>query len=999
MEKNRKKYIRWLFITEAIFLLLFGVAVQALQSSLLVSAQKKDLIKSIETIPSLIEKEQEDLADNEESFDKVYRSKASQASYILKHVDSVEHSVDGLRTIAKLLGVSEVHLMHGDGTVIASNAEPVLPLTAEHAMALGAPIAEEAYGIHYRTYASEVDWDTYVVIRSSAEQLIEIEHMTSDISTSLGGISLGLNGLVYAFNDEGQVLYSSEEDLLALTDNVYASGMPEKAVQEDDLRWVNLNGEYYYTGFRKLETEDAWVGLAIPNSSIRSQVMATAGIIIFCAFLIVTIMNLYAVFLYNDAFNAVEKDISKALESGEDVSPDELLQEHNKQIRSKLNIVFIIGTILTFLIAVYTQILSNISLRTVSNREDLLEIQERLNASEANVTYLKEVYEDYFANKALTAAYILGENPELMNREDLQELNDALNAEYLIVFDTNGKEVVSSDFFTGIEILDDPESQTYALRRLMFGYPVVVTDPAVGDFSGDVHQDIGASIRTDGEFTGFVVMSVAPQELINAVQVASLESTLEAVQITQGGFVFSVDKDDKTFTYYPNASYVGRDATEYGLKDSEIRDAFNGFIRLFEKNYYASTMETSTDIIVYTVTANKVLSSSAWMFALQVCVLIFLGLLVMTVQMRMTIEKGLKSMRKRMVKVFDKKDQEEDQTHVEVVMPDGTIKRTVSILQRISLESMNWDVLTPEQKILTVLKAFLTLFAIGAAVTIIARDRIFADDSILLYILNKEWERGFNIFSLTHCVITVCIIFVLHYIIMKVLAMVPQITGPKGETVIRLIRSLVKYISVLAAIYYCLGYIGIDSATLLASAGLFTLVIGLGAQSLISDILSGLFIIFEGEFQVGDIVTIDDYRGTVQEIGIRTTKIMGYGGNIKIIRNSNVNNILNMTRKTSVCFCVLTIEYQADLEKTIRIFTEELPRIKEAIPQLLDEPTFDGVSELGENGVSLRFSAPCAEADRYGATYALNRELKNICEKYHINIPYPQVVIHPSGKL
>ena len=104
-------------------------------------------------------------------------------------------------------------------------------------------------------------------------------------------------------------------------------------------------------------------------------------------------------------------------------------------------------------------------------------------------------------------------------------------------------------------------------------------------------------------------------------------------------------------------------------------------------------------------------------------------------------------------------------------------------------------------------------------------------------------------------------------------------------------------------LYYCFALFGVDTATLLASAGILSIAISLGAKDMVGDILAGLFIIFEGEFRVGDIVMIGDWRGTVLEIGVRTTKIEDGSKNIKIIRNSNVTDVINMTKRSSYAFC------------------------------------------------------------------------------------------------
>ena len=117
----------------------------------------------------------------------------------------------------------------------------------------------------------------------------------------------------------------------------------------------------------------------------------------------------------------------------------------------------------------------------------------------------------------------------------------------------------------------------------------------------------------------------------------------------------------------------------------------------------------------------------------------------------------------------------------------------------------------------------------------------------------------------------------------------------RAVTIVKLLESFIKWVIAIVAIMMVLHAWGVDTATLLASAGILTLIIGLGAESLVADILAGIFMVFEGTFQVGDIVIINDWRGTVQEIGIRTTKIVDAGGNINIVNNSEITMVINQT--------------------------------------------------------------------------------------------------------
>ena len=149
---------------------------------------------------------------------------------------------------------------------------------------------------------------------------------------------------------------------------------------------------------------------------------------------------------------------------------------------------------------------------------------------------------------------------------------------------------------------------------------------------------------------------------------------------------------------------------------------------------------------------------------------------------------------------------------------------------------------------------------------------------------------------------------------------------------------------------------------------------------------------------MGDIVTIGDWRGTVVEIGIRTTKILDGSGNIKIISNSDVTGVINMTREYSYSWVDVGIEYGESLERVESILADEFPKIRERIPNILDGPFYKGVVSLGDNSVNIRIMVLCAEGDRVQMERDLNREMKLIFDRHNISIPYPQLVLNRPPK-
>ena len=223
-----------------------------------------------------------------------------------------------------------------------------------------------------------------------------------------------------------------------------------------------------------------------------------------------------------------------------------------------------------------------------------------------------------------------------------------------------------------------------------------------------------------------------------------------------------------------------------------------------------------------------------------------------------------------------------------------------------------------------------------------------------------------------------------------------QLSAPlkKGKAIIDILCSLIKYAAVIVLLFFVLKAVGVDTTTVLAGIGILGLVVGLGAQPLIADIIAGLFIVFENVFEVGDIIVADGFRGTVKEIGIRTTKLVDTGGNVKVINNADLKSIVNMTNQLSLAICDIGIEYGESLERVEAILKEHLHEVKEAIPDIIDGPFYKGVSELGDSAVVIRFAANCDEGARYQVERDMNRQFKLLFDKNNINIPFPQIVLN-----
>lgn len=241
--------------------------------------------------------------------------------------------------------------------------------------------------------------------------------------------------------------------------------------------------------------------------------------------------------------------------------------------------------------------------------------------------------------------------------------------------------------------------------------------------------------------------------------------------------------------------------------------------------------------------------------------------------------------------------------------------------------------------------------------------------------------------------IQIIIIAIVVNLIIKLLSKITFGLTDKGKTIINIFASLLKWIVIIAALLLILSAWGVDTATLLAGAGILALVVGLGAQSLIADVLAGIFIVLEGEFVVGDIVVIDGWRGKIVSIGIRTTQLEDIGGNVRIINNSEIRGVTNQTKHQSLANCSINVSSAEPLEKVENIINEALSEIKKNIPAITDEIMYKGVTKITDTTTELLFSAKCYEEDLYQVQRDLYRQLKLLLDKNNISCFAPPTYV------
>lgn len=261
-----------------------------------------------------------------------------------------------------------------------------------------------------------------------------------------------------------------------------------------------------------------------------------------------------------------------------------------------------------------------------------------------------------------------------------------------------------------------------------------------------------------------------------------------------------------------------------------------------------------------------------------------------------------------------------------------------------------------------------------------------------------QMNLNVNFASILKVILMAAIVIGIEEVLSLVLTL-PKPNNHRLRSVLSITASLLKYVAFIVILCWGLSILGVNVSTIVASVGIIALVVGFSAESLIADVVTGAFMLFENQYNVGDIVEVDGFRGTVTNIGIRTTCITDPGDNVKIVNNSAMKNILNRSDKLSRSISEIAVPYATDLEK----LESEIPALMDKIYEGRTEifkapPKYLGVQELAESSVILKFVVNVDEKDIYSGARLLNRDLLLGFRSLGVECPFPQVDVHQDKK-
>ena len=682
-----------------------------------------------------------------------------------------------------------------------------------------------------------------LVFEFSCEPMLEVYNAIGDWPSVLERLLSGTDGLAFVQTDDGNVVgYPLEgltqEQTVQLYDKVgkvFADrGSFLHIGSKAPCKLITLQGKHYFAARMQYPEQNADLLLAAPFKD-------SVGTILYSAVLIAALAGLGLVLLQLYAFRRVLREKPAA--------------EGEKPTRSQIRFALLPGIIIVLIVTgcvsdmtVQLEDRSTTAYVAMTKRETA---QHEIDWHKKQEDTIRRSYGDIYRTRAKVLADFLTEHPDRKTRAGLRELTDLARADYVMLLDQYGQERLSSNSYTGFSVGTNL-SEEY--RAVLLGYPYAVAEPSADPYTGEVQ--IGAAIlMTDEEGLpdGFLLAVFDADDLKTELEGVNIENTVNSFAVQEGHMAVLINEADKCFLAHTDPGMIGRKAEEV-LVIPDPGSNFEGFTTYNGKNVYVSGHVSDGRSLMFIVPESMGREVKLISFLLILAILLIQGLVYYPTASVLCVEAMQAAKEKRALGARPLR------SNPATVFADGYVI------------------------------FFSMLMLLAWLVSSKGRWPAFH------FVFSGQWSKGVHLFSIWAALFIISVTLFAAFIIRSSISLVESRLSLRAKTITRLVDSLISYTSGIFLIFYILTMFGVNTAALLASAGIVSIAVGMGAQSMASDILAGFFMMLEGSVRVGDRVRVNGIVGHVTDMGIRTTEITDDDGNVVIFNNSQVNGVINMSR-------------------------------------------------------------------------------------------------------
>lgn len=251
------------------------------------------------------------------------------------------------------------------------------------------------------------------------------------------------------------------------------------------------------------------------------------------------------------------------------------------------------------------------------------------------------------------------------------------------------------------------------------------------------------------------------------------------------------------------------------------------------------------------------------------------------------------------------------------------------------------------------------------------------------------------ILPIVYIVIGLVLLRVVRFIVNKISK--NKYVDKKRKTIISLIKNIIKYLIYIFVILSILSVYGVDTSGILASLGIAGLVIGLALQDIIADFVAGIFILFDDQYTLGDVVEVNGFKGEVIGFGLMSTKIKNATGDVLILSNSSFKEVINFSRNNNNLLINLDVSYDTDIDKLEKVL-EELKEEVQKMENVVGDYKLLGINEFSSSSIKYLVSIECKANCQYQIKRDYFKLVRNAFNKNKIEIPYNKLDVNVRGK-
>lgn len=215
----------------------------------------------------------------------------------------------------------------------------------------------------------------------------------------------------------------------------------------------------------------------------------------------------------------------------------------------------------------------------------------------------------------------------------------------------------------------------------------------------------------------------------------------------------------------------------------------------------------------------------------------------------------------------------------------------------------------------------------------------------------------------------------------------------RAVTLAKMVQSIFRYTASIIILIVILDVWGLNVMPILAGAGILGLAIGFGAQSLIKDFIAGVVIVFENYYDVDDVIEINGFKGRVTDLGLKSTRVVNWKGEVKIFFNGDIKDVINFSKNPSTGIVDVEVDAKESIEEIFNVLQEKLIYLKDTFPQILEGPNIIGVTKVSRKGFAIRVTVKTEPETHYAVEREMNRLIKEIFTENNIKFATEHLVI------